>query len=310
MSFESRSPPPGRKVKPFGPNNELLYTLGDVRGSESRVGAVLWGLGIAEIKTARTLAKKGIVSLQIRINGDDFYDDARRNEIYRESGIDYCKLAMDKLAAERGVSSFILMGNCACANLCFHAAVRDTRVVGLILTNPYIARGQLLRTTLLRKLAQVWTRLRTDGRARVRAGSRTLVQVVAGRLKLGNSSEGHRPRTGARPPIEFPSDLNGVLRNLCARGSKILIACTPADDSFHYLRRRHGSVLRELEAQGNLHFASISSGAHVFSQDDVAAGLLNDAIAAWIERTTLAPHAAGTSVARPASAALPSLVHS
>src|SRR5262249_6728289 len=159
--------PPATRVKPFGPNDELLYTLSDVRGRASGVGAVLWGLGVAEVKTARTLARKGIVSLQLRINGPEFYDDARRNEIYRRRGIDYSKLAMDKLAAERGVTSFILMGNCACANLCLHAALTDPRVVGLILTNPYVAKSQLLRTAPLRKLTgpDMWKRIRNGGRA-------------------------------------------------------------------------------------------------------------------------------------------------
>jgi hypothetical protein len=289
MSFKSPSPPSGGKVKPFGPNNELLYTLSDVRGGQSRVGAVLWGLGIAEIKIARTLAKKGIVSLQIRINGDEFYDDARRNEIYRQSGVDYCKLAMDKLAAERGVTSFILMGNCACANLCFHAAVRDTRVVGLILTNPYIARGQLLRTTLFRKLAKpaVWTRLRTDVPVRFRAGFRAVPRLIAGRIGLGHSHEGNQSRTAPRQSLELPEKFSAVLREICDRGLKVLVACTASDDSLHYLSRRYGKDFRTLEAQGSLRFTSVASAAHVFSQDDDAAGLLNDAIADWIQATTL-----------------------
>ena len=307
----SPNPPPGGKVKAFGPSNELLYTLTDIGGSESRVGAVLWGLGIAEIKTARTLAKKGIVSLQIRINGDDFYDDARRNEIYRKSGIDYCKLAMDKLAADRGVTSFILMGNCACANLCFQAAVHDTRVVGLILTNPYISRGQLLRTGLLRKLAQpaVWTQLRANGRARARATFRTLLRLIAGRLKLGMSSERKGSQTVPSPLIELPENFGSMLRGLCGRGLRVLVACTASDDSFHYLSRRYGEDLSELEAQRHLSFASVASAAHVFSQDDDAAGLLNDAIADWVQATTLTASSAAASTGYRLADARESLVH-
>ncbi len=145
MSSVAAGRPPARNVRSFGPNDELLYTITGARG-EPRLGAILWGLGIAEVKIARALAKRGIVSMQVRINGPEFYDDDRRNEIYRRSGIDYCKLAMDKLAAERGVTSFILMGTCACANSGFHAALADSRVVGLILANPYVSTAQRVRT--------------------------------------------------------------------------------------------------------------------------------------------------------------------
>ena len=280
---------PAGKVKPFGPNDELLYTLSDVRGGASRVGAILWGLGLAEVKTARTLAKKGIVSMQLRINGPDFYDDTRRNEIYRRSGIDYSTLAMDKLAAERGVTSFILMGNCACANLCFHAAVRDPRVVGLILTNPYIAKAQLLRAAPLRKLAHpsAWKRLFTDGRARVRARFAALRRSIADRLGgTERADNGDASQTPGWQAIELPEDFGRALRSLCNRGLKILIACTASDDSFHYLGRRHRTELRQLEAKGDLRFTSVSSSAHVFSKNDVAAGLLNDSISAWVDATT------------------------
>jgi hypothetical protein len=109
--------------------------------------------------------------------------------------------------------------------------------------------------------------------------------------------------------MELPENFGRVLGELCDRGLKVLVACTVSDDSFHYLSRRYGTQLGELEAQGNLRFASVASEAHVFSQDDAAASLLNDAIAAWVERTTLAPHAAGTSVPYPAPAALRSVVH-
>lgn len=311
MSPKPVPPLEGAKVKPFGPNNELLYTISEARSGESRIGAILWGLGIAEMKTARTLAKKGIVSLQMRINGKEFYDDAQRNEIYRTSGVDYCGVAMDKLGAERGVTSFILMGNCACANLCLHAAVHDPRVVGLILTNPYIAKAQLLRTLPLRKLRQAaaWKRLRTDGHARARAGLRRLPRLIASCLGLGKSAEGNRRRAAPRPPIELPEKLGHALRALCDRGLKVLVACTASDDSFHYLSRRYGKELRELEAHGNLRFASIASAAHVFSQDDDAAGLLNDAITDWIRTTTLTAPSVAASTAYRLSGARQSFAH-
>src|SRR6185369_7314028 len=75
----------------------------------------------------------------------DARGEPRLGAILWGRGVEYCKLAMDKLAAERGVTSFILMGTCACANLGFHAAIADSRVVGLILANPYVSTAQRVR---------------------------------------------------------------------------------------------------------------------------------------------------------------------
>jgi hypothetical protein len=296
MSFDSATPQPGGKVKPFGPNDELLYALSDARGGESRIGAILWGLGVAEVKTARRLATKGIVSLQVRINGPEFYDDARRNEIYRKSGIDYCMLAMEKLAAERGVTSFILMGNCACANICFHTAVADSRVVGLILTNPYVAKAQLVRAAFWHHLSKAAARKRlwTGGTAQVRGLLGNLQRLIGDHLGLrtGLSGKADASKTEIRQPIELPENLDRELRKLCDRGSKILVACSTSDDSLRYLRKRYGSELSELQAEGNLRFVAVVSSAHVFSTDDSAASLLNDAISNWVETTTFVAGAA------------------
>jgi hypothetical protein len=293
MSVKSGSPQQRGKVRPFGPNAELLCTLSEPRDGNSRVGAILWGLGVAEVKTARRLANKGIVALQVRINGPAFYDDARRNEVYCRSGVDYTKLAMDKLAAEHGVTSFILMGNCACANLCFHTAVRDPRVVGLILTNPYITKARLLRTVLWRKLTKrsAWRRLLTYIPARARTH-------LSPNLRAEHPTQEGAPEDGvARPAtgqtIDLPRDIGRVLRSLCDRGVKVLLACTTSDDSFLYLEPRHGSELERLAAQGNLRFASVASSAHVFSTNDAAANLLNDAITGWVETFDMGVAASG-----------------
>jgi hypothetical protein len=99
----------------------------------------------------------------------------------------------------------------------------------------------------------------------------------------------------AHQPIELPRDLPRELRKLCDRGSKILIACSTTDDSLHYLRKRHGSDLRKLQAGGNLSFVEVQCSAHSFSTDDEAAALLNDAIARWIEKTDFVPGSATAS---------------
>ena len=299
-SSVAASRPLARNVRPCGPNDELLCTLTDARG-EPRIGAILWGLGVAEVKIARGLAKKGIVSMQVRINGPEFYDDDRRNEIYRRSGVDYCKLAMDKLAAERGVTSFILMGTCACANLGFHAALGDSRVVGLIVANPYVSTAQRVLELGWEKFLKPGggKRLWNAGAAHAKAALSTVWRFFGGRLRstttAGLSVKAAVSPAGARQAIELPGDLTRELGKLCDRGSKILVACSTTDDSLHYLRKRYGPDLRKLQARGNLSFVEVECNAHSFSTDDSAAALLNDAISRWIENTAFVSSAAAAS---------------
>jgi hypothetical protein len=224
--------------------------------------------------------------MQVRINGPEFYDDDRRNEVYRRSGVEYCKLAMDKLAAERGVTSFILMGTCACANLGFHAALADSRVVGLILANPYVSTAQRVLALGWDKFSKpgAWKRCWSVGAAHARAGLNRAWRFIGGRLR--STTLAAEPHAGARPALELPRDLARKLGKLCDRGSKILVACSTTDDSLHFLRKKHGAALRKLQARGNLSFVEVECSAHLFSTDDSAATLLNDAISRWIETTT------------------------
>jgi len=76
-----------------------------------------------------------------------------------------------------------------------------------------------------------------------------------------------------------------------------LLPCSTTDSSLHYLRKRYGSALRELQAQGNLSFVEVDCTAHSFSTDDSAAALLNDAISRWIESTTFVSSAPAASSA-------------
>jgi len=298
MSSVPAGRPSAKSVRSLGPNDELLYTITDARG-DGRIGAILWGLGVAEVKIARALARRGIISMQVRINGPEFYDDDRRNEIYRRSGVDYCKLAMDKLAAERGLTSFILMGTCACANIGFHTARVDARVVGLILANPYVSTAQRVFALGWEKFAKPggWKRLLNAGSHRAKAAVSSLRSVMSGRSgsTAALPAKAAVSHVGARQAIELPGNFPRELGKLCDRGSKILVACSTADDSLHYLRKRHGSALRKLQARGNLSFVEVECNAHLFSTDDSAAALLNDAISRWIETTAFVSNAAASS---------------
>lgn len=282
LASTTRVPFVEHKVNSLGSDNSLLFVMNDVPARASSVGAVLWGLGVAEVRTARRLAKRGIGSLQLRIGGSDFNDNDRRNEIYRSRGVEYCKAAMDRLG-ERGATKFILMGNCACANVSLNAALEDPRVVGLILTNPYIPRAQRLDVSLWRQLARpaTWKKV-FAGTAAFRERVRVLVTLVQRGLgvPVANPSSAAE-RAGSN--LEFPEKLAETLRGLSERGVRILLACSTGDDSMEYLTAKYRTVLGDLQARGHVRFEAVHVAAHVFSTDDRAAELLNDAISRWVD---------------------------
>lgn len=277
----------GRVVK-FGPGDVLLGALTESSGPVTHVGAVLWGLGVAEMKTARRLAKHGITCLQVRINGPDFHNDDKRNAIYDASGVQYCRMAMDKLAADHSVKTFILMGNCACANLSFNTAVIDSRVEGLILTNPLIMNEQMVEAFYWERRLKLhrWKRL-LRGKIDLRASFKSLAGKIFAAAKNETPGQNLASQGGVRlwRDVLLSADVDRQLRELCSRDVKILIACASNDDSFRYLEAKHREVLDELERGGNLWFEMVDSTAHVFSTNDYAASLLNDTVSRWVDAT-------------------------
>jgi len=253
--------------------------------SAGPVGAIVWGLGVAEVRTARRLAAKGIPAMQVRLQHELFVDAERRTAIYVRDGVLNCRAAMDAFSAQRGVSSFILMGNCAGGTFCFNAALADPRVVGLILTNPHVAKQELLRTSLLDKLLKpgTWKRLASGG-IRVRENIAALGSLIGGRdrRRSANRDAAHAPKSD----IDLPKDFGGALRTLCDRGVNVLIACAETDDSASFMSRKCRSVLAEPGAARRLKLEIVAANTHVFSTDDAAATLLNETISRWIETTS------------------------
>jgi hypothetical protein len=277
----------------FGPDRALIGTINDAAGTPASTGAILWGLGIAEVKTARRLAKYGIPSLQVRIGGDAFYDNDKRIGIQKTKGIEYSRAAMDHLCAERGTTSFILMGNCATANLCFASALADPRVTGLILTNPHVDSTQVLAVSVRRKIlsARTW-RYALTGRLGFRKVATGAWQLAARKLRK-RTIVASDTETRVDPGGSLPYDVGPPLRQLSDRGVFVLIACAEGDDSYDVLTKRHGERLRMLQEKGTLTFETVKTSSHVFSTDDAAASLLNETISRWVE-TKLVPQIENT----------------
>jgi hypothetical protein len=279
-----------RRATTFGPNDELVGVINDGDGVASHVGAVMWSMGWNEMKIARRLGARGIASLQVKHNQDQQGSGNFRPRKAYGVDVGLCRAAMDKLARDRSVSSFLLMGNCGFANICIRTATADPRVVALILTNPHVAKedaARVERSFLRRRLFRLgnWKRF-FSGRTDLRANLDLLRVILGGKHRDVDRSAPARKHLAAPrsdQDIVMPKDIDEQLQKLCDRGVKILIACATGDVSFHYLRAFHRATFRELEKTGRLTFVPLEVDAHNLATDEAAENALHEVVARWVE---------------------------
>lgn len=270
------------KTFALGPDNALLGAVTPVtEPQQPPLGALIWGLGIAEMLLARRLARIGIPSIQLRVNGDAFLDDARRNALYDRQGIVLCRAAMDHLEQAQGTSRFIAVGNCATGSLVLNAALADERIAAVVPTNLHFeGLGRPFRTRL-RKLVSTdaWRRLLSGELSTGRAVARFVNRQAPDGAASGDS--------GSRPACYdgdfwIGHDLPARLEQLVARGVAVHLVCTRNDDSRIFLQGRFRGALMALLDGGRVTFSIIDRDVHVFSRDELAANDLNESICAWL----------------------------
>ena len=173
--------PAQSRIFNFGKEHSLEAAITDAKGTEAPgIGVILWGLGVAEMRIARSLAKLGLVCMQTR--------DRSSNKWARldSEGVDRCREAMNELGRRRGVSRFILVGNCASGSICFHTALQEEDVVGLIISNPHVSEMLTFGSSYRRKLFswRSWKKV-LSGRADLKfhvSATRWLQKIFVGRL--------------------------------------------------------------------------------------------------------------------------------
>jgi hypothetical protein len=248
---------------------------------------------MADVRVAKRLAKLGFLAVQMRLIKDTAHhrDVQRRFATYDTSGVARCRQAMDTFGATHGIKQFIFMGNCALANISFNTALVDSRVVGLILTNPYVSKrltsglGFKLRWHLLRRRS--WSRL-----LRGKMNLRSPRAPNSGSAMQAHSSDGNPPDVqGTSPPdlnqdIMLPPDFDRRLEILSReRGMPVLLVFSENEAGLEYFRRFYRKTLRRLIAAGSLRLEVIDTQVHDFSARDDSALRLNDVVADWVGTT-------------------------
>lgn len=242
-------------------------------GREAPVAAIILGIGMADLAAAARFVRHGWLAMQIRLVSDatHFADLARRYDTYDASGVSRCREAMDYVERTHGVRRFVLMGSCALANICLKSALADERVVGLVLTNPYIPENFLawLSLRLRRNLfkGRSWRRL-------LRGGMQVQRQADPDETRL-ISYTGDVALTAA-----FPQSLQ---RLATQRGVRILIALSRPEAIIVYCRRQYRKALRQLARRGQIRLQVLATDNHDFSAAEEAAQKLNELIRNWLE---------------------------
>jgi len=275
------------RLLPFGPNGLLHGFTTQATAPSKGIGAVLWGTGIAHLRVARRLARLGVPVLQTELAN-------RRTPEghYSRMGIALCRAAMDKLAAEQDVDSFILMANCAFANISLNTAIVDPRVRVLMLTNPFLTERQkegIERWSLAKKLlnAEKWRRL-LIGNIDLRTNLDRLYVLLTGRPRRNSAMRvGYSPTSGIGKEMTLQVDLDEALRELCGRGTEIYFACSSTELGLRYLRRYHGAAIEELEQRGSLTLGTLDTDVHYMDSDHEGVVLHSDAMLRWLDSTNV-----------------------
>ncbi len=194
----------------------------------------------------------------------------RENAVYSDSCAMDTRRAMDWLARTRDHRRFALGGICSGAYVSYYAALADERVDHVMLVNPLTfhwregdsldvrMRATLKATHFYREAAwnlATWARV-ARGQVQVRAIALKMAARAWARVRrwpskwLGNGTA---------------TDIAAGFRQLCARGSRVILVCGENDGSRDVVGEHLGHNARELLGSRNFRFAIVRDTDHTFS---------------------------------------------
>ena len=283
-------PPDKKGMQIFGPKDRLVGFKTEASSGPGGIGAILWGMGIAQLRVARHLTNWGIPSLQVKLADRDFSKGH-----YSHDGVALVRAAMDRLAAQHDIDAFILVANCAFANICLNTAVSDSRISMMALTNPYLTgrqKRELQRWSFAGKIFRKdkWMQL-LQGKVDLISSFHSAISMLTGRYTKGLrddtvSVNRSNPNIGIGNDMILPVGLDKELRSLCDRGVEIYYACSATELGLRYLNKHYRKTLKELQTRGTLTMATIDTDVHLMGTNSEGALMHSDAIRQWLSRST------------------------
>jgi len=278
----------------FGSAAKLAGVLTEPSAGTARsdVGVVILDSGILHhvganrlhVQLARKLADDGFVSLRFDFSG--IGDSETRNDSlpFEQSSPRETQDAIDYLVASHGVRKVVLAVLCSGADAAHLTAIRDQRVAGLAMMDPWVYRtlGYRIhhyRRRLLSPSAYVqWIKVRGGQLLR--------------RWRPGGSTNGRDPEMYEMPSYarEFPprERIAGELRNFVARGIRILVLFSGGLEEYNHAGQ-YARCFADVDFGDALSELHLPDSTHVFSGLEHQEYVVRE-VAAWA-RTHFPPAA-------------------
>jgi pimeloyl-ACP methyl ester carboxylesterase len=166
---------------------------------------------------ARELARHGFISLRFDRSGIGDSPPRRDGLSLHAAALGDVHDALDFVAAQYDVSSFILVGLCSGADLAFRAAISDKRIVGTVLIDglPY----ETLRSRLHHYVARL---MQPGGRQRLFARDGPVLRTLRRSKFTTRSGTALMQRD-----VPSKDEAESALRELTDRGMQLLLIYTP-----------------------------------------------------------------------------------
>jgi hypothetical protein len=243
---------------PTGELSALLLSAGAIR----RIGPNrIW------TETARRWASWGVPTLRLDVegvgdaDGDEtlYYDTGH---FYRPSLTEQALGALDALAAEGMPERFVVGGLCSGAYWSFHAALRDERVVSLMLVNLWNFFWSE-DTASERDVQQAWTLLK-QGRlvttARIALAEGRIRRLLRTRVNRARQRSSGRPRSAQAAPV--PPDVDAALDRLRDRDVQTLLLLSRSEALEDFLIQ--SGRMDRLDQWPNIRLDRIPIADHIF----------------------------------------------
>jgi pimeloyl-ACP methyl ester carboxylesterase len=240
------------------------------------------GPGRSAVTATRRAAERGLVGVRFDLSGVGDSDPRRDTSSFEDRWIGDTRAMLDHLQTTRGLSRFVLMGLCSGADTSFQVAVRDERVVGLVLLDGYAYRTPEF---LARRYGEKVLDPASVGRFAKRKISGLLKRVVEG-ARTSEPPPSASPSTPPPPlmeddlsvsippgPVpqyvrEFPpkAEVTSQLRAMIARGVQLCVIHSGAMDLYYNYADQFRDAFRDVPFGDALALHYFGDADHTFTE--------------------------------------------
>jgi pimeloyl-ACP methyl ester carboxylesterase len=273
----------------FGDDNALSGVLTEASAPSAGVGVAILTAGVTHrvgphrlhVSLARALSRRGFPTLRFDLSGVGESETASDQDSYEVRTDREVGAALDVLGARTRADRFVLGGLCSGSDNSLRAALREPRVVGVVLLEGYAfrSRGYLLDYYSRRLVRpETWRRL-VHGRVSVRQALAGLAGIRLGRAEPADELDDAARFWRMPPPARIVADL----RALASRGTEILFVYTRDSPAEYNFRRIIRPELHSEPLRGRVEVKTFRDTDHTFSPLALRSQLI-ELVTGWAER--------------------------